>query len=211
MPPKRKSDATAEVANKKTRLDADHTVAAGLVDIILADPKNFEIPDDDDELRDNMLALAKYARHLRDVACSTPAAPPAQPAAASNAAAKKSPEDLTAAAERLRKAAASGVKKQMVVSTHINRRIFPWGMRRSHFDIGRSHDCGVDAGKDCRCPIIVHFLNGSGIYLCLKLSGCVLMRRLFDDARLYFCFLNISLFRNTTTLDDVCFYRGGAC
>ena len=118
MPPKRKSDATAEVANKKTRLDADHTVAAGLVDIILADPKNFEIPDDDDELRDNMLALAKYARHLRDVACSTPAAPPAQPAAASNAAAKKSPEDLTAAAERLRKAAASGVKKQMVVSTH---------------------------------------------------------------------------------------------
>ncbi|KAF9037816.1 hypothetical protein BDZ89DRAFT_1157256 [Hymenopellis radicata] len=89
---KRKSDAsTSGPAAKKARL---------MVDAILADTSNYPVPEDDDDARQSLVELAKYARSLEDqIAASQPQA--------------KSADQLEAAAEKLRKAARSGIKKQM--------------------------------------------------------------------------------------------------
>ncbi|KAL0578784.1 hypothetical protein V5O48_003196 [Marasmius crinis-equi] len=91
---KRKSDSdapTESVTNKKAHL---------MVDAILADASNYPIPSDDDLARSSLVELAKYARSLEAViAGSKPK--------------EKSPEELDAAAEKLRVAARSGIKKQM--------------------------------------------------------------------------------------------------
>ena len=104
MPPKRKSDTTGGSAVKKAHVDTSHAAAVALVNAILADPDDFDLPEDDDAVRDDLIALAKYARALQGGFKAAPAGP-----------AKKSPEELEAAAEKLRKAAVAGIKKQMNV------------------------------------------------------------------------------------------------
>lgn len=114
MPPKRKSDQAEPTSrSKRTRRDDDHSAAIDLVDAILTDPVDFDIPDDDDKLRSNMVALAQYARALEGRATVTSASAGGM----STAAPEKSPEELSADAERIRKAAVAGIKKQMTVST----------------------------------------------------------------------------------------------
>lgn len=74
-----------------------------MVDAILSDTDNYPIPEDDEDARLSLVNLAKYARSLEDeLAASKP-----QP---------KSSTQLEAAAEKLRSAARSGIKKQMTVS-----------------------------------------------------------------------------------------------
>ncbi|KAL0069155.1 hypothetical protein AAF712_003841 [Marasmius tenuissimus] len=92
---KRKSDAVQDapepVASKRARL---------LVDAILSDASNYPIPDDEDLARSSFVELAKYARSLEEkVNASKPK--------------EKSPAELEVAAEKLRAAARSGIKKQM--------------------------------------------------------------------------------------------------
>ncbi|KAG7088075.1 hypothetical protein E1B28_012106 [Marasmius oreades] len=90
---KRKSDSDAptDTSAKKARL---------MVDAILADASNYPIPADDADARDSFIVLAKYARSLEEmVSGSKPK--------------ELSPEELEAAAEKLRVAARSGIKKQM--------------------------------------------------------------------------------------------------
>lgn len=114
MPPKRKSDtALSSSSSKKAHTDTEHAPAAALVTTILADRDNFPINDDDDKLRDDLIALAEYARYLQGRAVASAASAAVAVAAAPK---QKSPEELQAAAERIRKAAVAGIKKQMVVS-----------------------------------------------------------------------------------------------
>ena len=113
MPPKRAStvnDADAPT-RKRARTSSAHAAAKGLVDEIIDASENYELPDNDGEIIATVQQLAEYARHLEKqldfadkVAVQAPAAP-----------AKKTPEELAEAAEKIRKAAAAGIKKQMSV------------------------------------------------------------------------------------------------
>lgn len=113
MPPKRKSDQAEPTSrSKRTHKDNDHSAAIDLVDAILTDPADFDIPDDDDELRNIMVSLAEYARTLEGRAATTSASAGGM----GTAAPEKSPEELLVEAEKIRKAAVAGIKKQMTVS-----------------------------------------------------------------------------------------------
>lgn len=97
---KRKSDASSGAAAKKTRLNltADKVVA------ILADSKNYPVPEDSEASRAVFVELAQYARNLEEeIAGSKPKA--------------RTPEQVNAAAEKLKSAARSGIKKQMTWKT----------------------------------------------------------------------------------------------
>jgi len=109
MPPKRKSDA-AETASrsKKMRANDAHASAVALVNAVLANPGTYEIPDDDDAIRESFVELATYAKALEGVlAARAPVVgSTAQPQS-------KTKEQLEEEAEKIRKAANSGIKKQM--------------------------------------------------------------------------------------------------
>lgn len=107
MVAKRKSDALASSSNKKARIDTSN--AEALVHSILSNPSDYVIPDNDDDIRQSFVDLANYASYLRDSVVSV------QQAGSSVAPASKTPEQLADAAEKVAKAARSGIKKQMTV------------------------------------------------------------------------------------------------
>ncbi|KAF8076719.1 hypothetical protein FPV67DRAFT_1406546 [Lyophyllum atratum] len=95
---KRKSGASTSASAKKARLA--HAAAADSVRDILADTANFPVPEGEDEIRRSLLELAVYARSLEEqIEASKPK--------------EMSPQQLNAAAEKLRAAARSGIRKQM--------------------------------------------------------------------------------------------------
>lgn len=101
---KRKSDG-ASGASKKARVTDENAAARALVSTILKDTEGYEAPSD---AREALVELAIYARSLEQAAnkggdASTKVA--------------KTPEQIEAAAEKIRRAAASGIKKQMTVSS----------------------------------------------------------------------------------------------
>lgn len=100
MSTKRKSDASTSAASKKARLA--HAATAEVVQTILDEGTKYLLPENDDDIVKSFIALAEYARSLEEqVAATKPKV--------------KAPEDLEAAAQKLRKAAVSGIKKQMTV------------------------------------------------------------------------------------------------
>lgn len=102
MPPKRKADGASTSASKKARSTTTFVTQA-LVASILANPKEYPIPDDDDDIRKALVDLATYARGLEEeIDASKPKA--------------KTAGEIAAAVEKLRSAAVSGIKKQMGVS-----------------------------------------------------------------------------------------------
>ncbi|EKM54452.1 uncharacterized protein PHACADRAFT_210252 [Phanerochaete carnosa HHB-10118-sp] len=109
MPPKRGStvntDASAPM-RKRARTSSAHAAAKALVADIVDASGDYELPNNNDEVITTVQQLARYARHLEEqleladkAATQVPAGP-----------AKKTPEEL---AEKIRKAAAAGIKKQM--------------------------------------------------------------------------------------------------
>ncbi|KAG1873594.1 hypothetical protein DFJ58DRAFT_759142 [Suillus subalutaceus] len=99
---KRKSDAEEASSSKKSR--TSHSSAKALIKTILAHPDTYPIPDDDEDIRQSLVELAQYAKELEQnlqqrEAGSTPKA--------------MSADQLAAAVEKIRKAANSGIKKQM--------------------------------------------------------------------------------------------------
>ncbi|EED80037.1 predicted protein [Postia placenta Mad-698-R] len=107
MPPKRKSDADSSAPAKKARASTAHASAAALVHTILADPDAFPIPDDAAAVRASFGALAEYARSLEGAGAA------AISNAGSSTVRAKTKEELETAAEKIRKAAHSGIRKQM--------------------------------------------------------------------------------------------------
>ncbi|CAL1700160.1 unnamed protein product [Somion occarium] len=99
---KRKSTAGAGVASKKARTDNSHEAARALVSEILANPDAYAIPERDEDVRKILIELAEYARALEG-----------QNASGSAGAPPKSKEQLEEAAEKIRRAAHAGIKKQM--------------------------------------------------------------------------------------------------
>ncbi|KAJ3490750.1 hypothetical protein NLI96_g1219 [Meripilus lineatus] len=100
---KRKSDAaTSAGKSKKARAVDPHAKAIALVNAILSDPDEYEIPEDEDVIRDSLVELAQYARDLEG-----------QVASGSTAAPQKTKEQIEAEVEKLRRAANAGIRKQM--------------------------------------------------------------------------------------------------
>ena len=106
MPPKRKSDQSGSTSrSKKAHVDEDHSAAVNLVNAILADPDEFDIPEDDEGLRTDLIALAKYARALEGRTSAD--------GGAGASATKMSTEELASSADKIKRAAVAGIKKQM--------------------------------------------------------------------------------------------------
>ncbi|TDL30014.1 hypothetical protein BD410DRAFT_811406 [Rickenella mellea] len=107
MSTKRKSDTTAGAATKKAR--SSETIkkfqsARMTVEEVLADKSDFPVPDGEDEVRKTTVELVEYIKHLEgEVNAATAAAKPVQ----------KTKEQIETAAERVRTAARSGIRKQM--------------------------------------------------------------------------------------------------
>ncbi|RPD65395.1 hypothetical protein L226DRAFT_550726 [Lentinus tigrinus ALCF2SS1-7] len=108
-------ESNAAATAKKSRGNTAHAATVAMVNSILANPKSYPISGSEEVVRKSLVDLASYARYLEQrlgdaapgpVAGSNKAAAVAKPAA-------KSQADLEAAAEKLRKAAVSGIKKQM--------------------------------------------------------------------------------------------------
>ncbi|RDB19942.1 hypothetical protein Hypma_012854 [Hypsizygus marmoreus] len=95
---KRKSDASTSASAKKARLA--NAAAAETVRSILADTANFSVPEGEAGMRKALVELAQYTRSLeKEVLASKPK--------------EKSSEEIDAAAEKVRAAARSGIRKQM--------------------------------------------------------------------------------------------------
>ncbi|PSR71176.1 hypothetical protein PHLCEN_2v12950, partial [Hermanssonia centrifuga] len=98
MPPKstgkRKSDGAGLEASssKKTRVD---DAAVQLMTTILANPNNYPISDDDDEIRNSLLTLAQHAQTLQQQLNSLVAS------GSSAVAPKKTNEELEVGAEKI--------------------------------------------------------------------------------------------------------------
>lgn len=101
MAGKRKSDASSSAPTKKARKQVS-VDASDLVASILDEGENFQLPEDDETILEPMLRLARYARSLED------AAEDLKPKT-------KSPQEIQAAAGKLRAVAVSGIQKQMSV------------------------------------------------------------------------------------------------
>ncbi|KAG1763581.1 hypothetical protein EV702DRAFT_1274422 [Suillus placidus] len=101
---KRKSDAEEASSLKKSR--TSHSSAKALIKTILAHPDTYPIPDNDEDIRQSLVELAQYAKELeQDV----------QQRGAGSAPKAMSADQVAAAVEKIRKAANSGIKKQMTV------------------------------------------------------------------------------------------------
>ncbi|KAH6914789.1 hypothetical protein BKA70DRAFT_1257070 [Coprinopsis sp. MPI-PUGE-AT-0042] len=97
MAPKRKAAESSAAANKKAKIAEE---GAATVEAILSDASNFAIPDDERDIRNEMLRLAQYARSLEeDVASMKPK--------------EKSEDEVTEEVEKLAAAVRSGIKKQL--------------------------------------------------------------------------------------------------
>jgi hypothetical protein len=107
MVAKRKVAASTSATNKKARTDTSR--AEALVQDILADPLGFEFSEDDDVVRQSFVDLANYISFLTDSLES------AHQSGSSTGPAPKTMEELDQAAQKLAKAAVSGIKKQMNV------------------------------------------------------------------------------------------------
>ncbi|KAM5532112.1 hypothetical protein V8D89_014205 [Ganoderma adspersum] len=108
-------DAPAPAPAKKSRGNTAHAATVALVNSILANPKAYPISGSEDVVRKSLVNLASYARSL-ELQLAGGAGPVASSSKAGAAAATKparSQPDLETAAEKLRKAAVSGIKKQM--------------------------------------------------------------------------------------------------
>jgi hypothetical protein len=103
MSTKRKSD-TSTSASKKARTSA-HTSAQALVTAILANTNAYPISGDDSETRNTLVQLAQYTRSLEEEVAVGGSSKPAP----------KTQEQLEEAAEKIEKAARSGIRKQMTV------------------------------------------------------------------------------------------------
>jgi len=101
---KRKATDADDSTSTKKRATA-HSDAQALIKAVLAKPETYPILDDPDFVRRQLVELAQYARHLEEELHSS-----AQGGSAPKA---MSPEQLQAAVEKLRKAANSGITKQM--------------------------------------------------------------------------------------------------
>jgi hypothetical protein len=99
MPPKRKAAESSAAANKKAKLAEE---GATQVEAILSDALGFAIPDDEKDIRAEMLRLAQYARSLEDEIAST------KPK-------EKSDDEVAEEVEKLAAAVRSGIKKQLSV------------------------------------------------------------------------------------------------
>lgn len=109
MAPKRKAtDASDGASSSKKPRTVAHSDAKALVKAIVANPDTYPILDDDDDIRRKLVKLAQYARDLEGDPDSISQAGPAPKT--------MTPEQLAAAVEKLRKAANSGIRKQMAVS-----------------------------------------------------------------------------------------------
>ena len=108
MPTKRKSDAASTSTAKKARIDT-HTSAKALVAAILSNA--YHIDNEEDE-KAALLQLAQYARSLEEQVTNTTAAGAVAPKPA------KTPEQLEEAADKVARAAKSGIRKQMSVCEH---------------------------------------------------------------------------------------------
>ena len=109
-------DPTPAPPAKKSRGNTSHAATVALVNSILANPKGYPISGNEDVVRKSLVDLASYARSL-ELQLSGAAAPAAGPSKAAAAPKPvKSQAELEAAADKLRKAAVSGIKKQMSVS-----------------------------------------------------------------------------------------------
>ena len=104
MSTKRKSD-TSNVTSKKART---HTPAQALVTTILANINAYPISNDESETRNMLVQLAQYARNLEEEIVSGAGAEPSTPA-------PKTKDQLEGAAQKIKKAARSGIRKQMTV------------------------------------------------------------------------------------------------
>ncbi|KIK96133.1 hypothetical protein PAXRUDRAFT_826288 [Paxillus rubicundulus Ve08.2h10] len=100
---KRKSDADAGASGSK-KARTSHADAKALVKAILAKPDTYPILDDDDALRRLFVELARYAKDLEEEI---------QDGGGSSPPKTLTPDQLQAAIEKIRKAANSGIKKQM--------------------------------------------------------------------------------------------------
>ncbi|KAG1763191.1 hypothetical protein EDD22DRAFT_518591 [Suillus occidentalis] len=99
---KRKSDAREMSSSKKSR--TSHSSAKALIKTILAHPDTYPIPDDDEDIRQSMVELAQYAQELEQ---------DTQQTGAGSAPKAMNADEVAAAVEKIRKAANSGIKKQM--------------------------------------------------------------------------------------------------
>jgi len=102
---KRKSDAEQASSSKKPR--TSHSSAKALIRTILAHPDTYPIPDEDEDIRQSLVELAEYANELEQNI---------QQRGADSAPKAMSADQVAAAVEKIRKAANSGIKKQMTVS-----------------------------------------------------------------------------------------------
>lgn len=102
---------------KRSRSNASNAAAVALVNSILANPKGYPISGNEDVVRKSLVDIATYARSLEQQLAG-PIAGSSSMGAAAPVAAKpaRTPAQLEEAAEKLRKAAVSGIKKQMSVS-----------------------------------------------------------------------------------------------
>ena len=116
-------DAPAPAPAKKSRGNTAHAATVALVNSILANPKAYPISGSEDVVRKSLVNLASYARSLELQLAGGASGPVAGSSKAGAAAATKparSQAVLETAAEKVRKAAVSGIKKQMsaVSGTH---------------------------------------------------------------------------------------------
>jgi hypothetical protein len=96
---KRKSGGSSAAPKKKARTSAKkdpHASARALVAASNAAPETFDLPEDDDDVRQTLVSLAAYFKTLEPV--------------------EKSSSQIAAEVERLRRTAVSGIMKQMTVS-----------------------------------------------------------------------------------------------
>jgi hypothetical protein len=101
---KRKAEASTS-GSKKARTTNSNASAKSLVTAILADPKAYPVSDDATVVRHSLVELAQYARALEQEVASGSGKP-----------APKTKQQIESAAEKIRSAARSGIRKQMVVS-----------------------------------------------------------------------------------------------
>ncbi|KAK0444455.1 hypothetical protein EV421DRAFT_1735247 [Armillaria borealis] len=150
---KRKSDASSDAAAKKTRLNltADKVIA------ILADSKNYPVPEDSEASRAVFVELSQYARNLEEeIAGSKPKA--------------RTPEQVNAAAEKLKSAARSGIKKQMTWKTSCKTGSSKW-MYDGVCNDGEVF--GAMLGLDEEFQSVVGDIEGSARYNTLYMRGNV--------------------------------------
>ncbi|KAH9846399.1 hypothetical protein C2E23DRAFT_907826 [Lenzites betulinus] len=117
---KRKIEDGAPAPAKKARGAAANSAIVAVVNSILANPKSYPISGNEDAVRKSLVDLAKYARTLEEriaelTASGAPVAGSSKAVAVTVAVAKpaKSQAELEAAADKIRHAAQSGIKKQM--------------------------------------------------------------------------------------------------